>query len=720
MSEDQITGAESQVATPVESPVKTEQSDETPTTATTTEIVDGANAVLAANEATLRMATDPVVQNAELSADDFEEILDAFGPVELTLIIEGLAESKPSRDIFRKVQKVRRKFDPALRAFNAEIKKLASDDATKAEKSETALAAEFRTKIAFAKLAKAREEFEAVDQKEKEENSIKKKALLEKLKDIVDKQDVTALEEVRNIQKEWKETGQVKSEDMDSMYQAQKEYLDKFYDMRKKYVALIEIDRKVNYDKKLSLIKEVYSLVPSYDPNVAPESEAGLAYLNAEFITNLSKDLPRNYWQEASDKIKSVHENWKATGAVSRENSEKVWNDFKVATDVFFTAKRLFFGSLDAEREDNEKTKRDILLQAEAFSNPTFKSVDSWKTSSETLIALRTKWNETGPAPQAVNTQLNESFRQILDAFFEERKKYYSQLDSQKEVLGEKKKLLVEQAEALKDSDDWRSTTDKLIELQKQWDSLGDDNFKEGRVLRKQFRKACDSFFRRKSAHVKTIQDSENKAMEVKMDCVKRIEDAIAKVTESPVKSIDEAPINATDLQAIRETFNAAGRVPLKEKDKIQMQFNAAFAGYINLTVSDISERKKLMSNSRGGSGGSGSGGGGNFQRGNFNSGGDIDPKRDERALQKKLKSIEEKIQLFKNNITFFASSKSNSALLKDIQSKIEAALQDKAQTEKLISQLRETRVKEKEPKTNKNEAPTTVPEVTVAEEVTV
>lgn len=701
MSEDQLSGEVTQVEE-ISSPANTENSVENQSAKTTPHQMDGATAILSGNEQELKQATDPIVRNTELSADDFGDIIDAFGPAELTLIVEGLADSKPGRDVFRKFQKVRRIFDNKLKEFNNSLKKISAEDPAYSEKCNTAAAADYRSKIAFAKLVKAREEFDLVDQKEKEENSAKKKKLLEKLREIVEEQNVIALEEVRNIQKEWKEIGQVKSEDMDAMYQQQKDLLDKFYDMRKKYVALIEIDRKVNYEKKLNLIKEVFSLIPEYNPELTPDSEESIAYLNAENIANISKNLPRNYWQDASEKMKSIHESWKATGAVSRDNSDKVWNDFRSATDIFFNAKRLFFGTLDAEREENEKVKRELLAKAEAYNNPSYATIDLWKENSESLIEIRTKWNETGAAPQSVNSQLNESFRTILDNFFDERKKYFDNLDSLKEDIVEKQKVLVELAEALKDSEDWKQTTDKLIELQKQWTEIGGDSFKESRALRKQFRKACDHFFRKKGNHVKTIQDAENKALEIKQECIRRIESAIAEVTATPVNSIEDSNLKSADLIALKENFNNAGRVPLKEKDKIQLQFNAVYANYVNLTVKDGGERKRLMSTRTNS---------GDFRGANQVSG-DIDPRRDEKALQKKLKSIEEKIQLFKNNITFFASSKSNSALLKDIQAKIEAAHQDKAQTEKLIAQLKESRNKENKQKT---EATTK----TVSEEVT-
>lgn len=635
----------------------------------------------AALEAQLKSALRGLL---ELEVDDFAARLEQSTLLELTLLMEEMSAQEVDRHLIRKTGKLRKRFDLVFQAELSAAKAAAESGAEEQSRHtrEQANRGNKRFLAALARFNKAKTEFEGRDQKQKEENSARKRALLEQLKAVVMAEEVAAIEKVRKIQEEWREIGPVLQQDIEDVYQTYRTYCDQFYQMRERYLDLIEQDRKVNLEEKEKIIQEVLTFIP-------PEG---------------IEDIPRNYWQEATDRVRALHENWKTIGPVPRAQSDEIWQRFKDVTDLFYKAKREFFSHVDAERAQSGATKAQILEQMEPYADVVYDSIDEWRQASDLLNKLRDEWRAAGPAPSDQNTAFNERFKQIMDGFFSRRTAYFGELDSQKDDVIEAKEKLLAQAEILKDSDDWGTTTDLLIQLQREWNETGSDNFKDARKLRKRFRKACDTFFRRKKEHFSNLREAEDENLKQKTAICELVEQRIedAKVNGSDVLDPDE-------LLVFKEQFDEAGRVPLKAKEKITTRFQTAFNTYLELAIPDSLQREKFALRNRfSGSGAARGGGrpqrgGGGYDRGERGgydrseriertaSAGPLSAvELEERKYQKKIKALEEQISQYENNFFFISQSKSSDSFRKDIEVKISQAKVLKDQLETRLKALRD------------------------------
>ena len=673
-----------------ETPLAAGPAAEVPTSeaASPPEAPDEISAEQVALEAQLKLALKGLL---ELEPDDFGTRLEQSNLLELTLLMEEIGTLEVDRHLVRKIAKLRRRYDAVYQNEHALAKETADEEQARQIRSE-ANRCNKRYIAALARFNKGKAEFEARDQKQKEENSARKRALIEQLKTVVKAEEVTAIEAVRKIQEEWREIGPVLQQDVEDIYQTYRTYCDQFYQMRERYLDLVEQDRKVNLEEKEKIIQEVLSLIP---PEGIP-------------------DIPRNYWQEATDRIRILHENWKSIGPVPRAQSEDIWQRFKDVTDLFYKAKREFFSHLDAERAQSGATKAQILERLEPYADIVYESIDEWRQASDIVNGLRDEWRQAGPAPSDQNAAFNNRYKQIMDGFFERRSAYFGELDSQKDSVVTVKQKLLDQAEALKDSDDWGTTTDLLIQLQREWTESGPDSFKDARKLQKRFRKACDTFFRRKKEHFSSLREAEEENLRQKSAICEAIEQRIAQAREQGTDLLD-----ADELIVFKEQFDEAGRVPIKAKEKITARFQAAFNTYLELAIPDSMQREKFVLRNRLSAGNRGGGGGGGRgqrgERGGYDRGSDRNYERserfernipsagplsaadlEERKYQKKIKMLEEEIGQYENNFFFISQSKSSDTFRKDIESKIAQAKTLKEQLEGRLKALRDLK---KQPK---------------------
>lgn len=644
------------------------------------ETPDELSAEQAALEAQLKDALRGLL---ELEPDDFGARLEDSNLLELTLLMEEMASQEVDRHLVRKFAKLRKRYDAVYLNEHTLAKEKTDEEEARQIRNE-ANRCNKRYIAALARFNKAKAEFEARDQKQKEENSARKRALIEQLKAIVKAEEVTAIDRVRKIQEEWREIGPVLQQDVEDVYQTYRTYCDQFYKMRERYLDLVEQDRKVNLEEKEKIIQEVLSLIP-------PE---GIA------------EIPRNYWQEATDRIRTLHDNWKSIGPVPRAQSEDIWQRFKNATDLFYEAKREFFSHLDAERAQSGATKAQILERLEPYAEVTYDSIEEWRQASDIVNALRDEWRAAGPAPADQHVALNERFKQIMDSFYERRQAYFGELDSQKDSVLTIKQKLLDQAEALKDSNDWATTTDLLIQLQREWAEAGPDNFKESRKLVKRFRKACDTFFRRKKDHFSNLREAEEENLRQKTAICELIEQRVAQAREQGADLLD-----TDELLVFREQFDEIGRVPIKAKEKVNAQFQAAFNAYLELAIPDSRQREKFVLRNRL-TGGNRSAGGSatrgprdrgherseRFERNVPQAGPLSAADLEERKYQKKIKMLEEEIAQYENNFFFISQSKSSDSFRKDIESKIAQAKTLKEQLEGRLKALRDLKKQSKAP----------------------
>ena len=466
----------------------------------------------------------------------------------------------------------------------------------------------------YANYKKERAEYNRQQDAQREDNFAKKQAVIEDLKNLVEKQeDVNfTFPAFRELQNRWREIGPVpatKFRDLNDTYQF---YVEKFYDMVKINRDLRDLDFKKNLEAKEAFCQAAEKL--SENENVV----------------------------EAFRELQKLHEQWKEFGPVAKEFRDSIWDRFKAATAVINKKYQAYFEGQKEKQQENLAEKTKLCEQVEAIAGKEVKSSNEWNTLSTEIEEIQKTWRTIGFATRKENQKIYDRFRAACDNFFTRKREYYSQFkDSMNENM-EKKLSLIEQAEALKDSKEWKKTTEALIALQKQWKEIGAVPRKKSEQLWKRFRAACDEFFNERDKNAKSENDFYGNL----------------KAKKALVEEINEYALSgdaAADREAARafaDRWQGIGFVPFKEKDAIQASYTEA----MKAKFPDFSPRGPRQ-------------GGGNAGRG----GGSRKPLSEKDRLVQQYNKLQQDIDTYENNIGFFSSSK-NSAPLKDLEAKIRKA----------------------------------------------
>ena len=484
----------------------------------------------------------------------------------------------------------------------------------------------------YANYKKERAEYNRQQDAQREDNFAKKQAVIEDLKNLVEKQeDVNStFPAFRELQNRWREIGPVpatKFRDLNDTYQF---YVEKFYDMVKINRDLRDLDFKKNLEAKEAFCQAAEKL--SENENVV----------------------------EAFRELQKLHEQWKEFGPVAKEFRDSIWDRFKAATAVINKKYQAYFEGQKEKQQENLAEKTKLCEQVEAIAGKEVKSSNEWNTLSTEIEEIQKTWRTIGLATRKENQKIYDRFRAACDNFFTRKREYYSQFkDSMNENM-EKKLSLIEQAEALKDSKEWKKTTEALIALQKQWKEIGAVPRKKSEQLWKGFRAACDEFFNERDKNAKPENDFYGNL----------------KAKKALVEEINEYALSgdaAADREAARafaDRWQGIGFVPFKEKDAIQASYTEA----MKAKFPDFSPRGPRQ-------------GGGNAGRG----GGSRKPLSEKDRLVQQYNKLQQDIDTYENNIGFFSTSKNSAPLIQKMQERIDAAKQELKDLEAKIRKAEES-----------------------------
>ena len=469
-----------------------------------------------------------------------------------------------------------------------------------------------------------RAEYNKTLDKERGENLEKKKAVLEDLKALVETQeDINAtFPAFRDIQARWKEIGPVPAANFRDINDSYQYYVVKFYDMVKINHELRDLDFKKNLEVKEKFCEAAEKLAEN--PNVV----------------------------EAFRELQKLHEQWKEYGPVDKEHRESIWERFKAATAVINKKYQAHFEDLKGEQAENLAAKSKLCEKVEeiaAKAEAGEVASNEWNVLASQIEGIQKEWKSIGFASKKDNQKIYDRFRAACDRFYLKKRDFYVDYKgSMVENLAKKVKI-VEQAEALKASTEWKKATDQFIQLQKQWKEIGPVAHKKGDQLWKRFRAACDEFFAERDKNAKPEND-----YHFNLKAKKKIIEEINAYVPS-----DDAAANEEAAKEFIQKWQAIGFVPFKEKEKIAAAYKEAF------------QAKFPGMNTRGGQRGSGR----NFQKA---------PRSEKDILIQQYNALQQDIDTYENNIGFFAMSKNSEPLIKQMRDKIEVAkgelkaLQDK------------------------------------------
>lgn len=462
----------------------------------------------------------------------------------------------------------------------------------------------------------------AEEERQKEANYALKLQLIEQLKTLSESQDDfnKLYSDFKDIQQKWKEVKDVPQEHVNELWKSYQLYSEKFYDIIKINNQFRDYDFRKNLELKTVLCETVEKL--QNEPDVV----------------------------SAFHQLQKLHQQWREIGPVAKELREDLWARFKAASTIINKRHQEHFEGLKAKEEENLKEKTAICEEIEGIDFSALKSFKDWEEKSKEVIALQAKWKTIGFAPKKSNVKIFERFRAACDAYFNCKGEFYKDIKAEMEKNLELKKALCEKAEALKDSTDWKNTTDKMIALQKEWKTIGSVARKHSDAVWKRFISACDYFFEQKNKNVSSQKSVEQANLVAKKELIQKIH---------AIEETDHDEAVAT-LKGYMAEWNAIGHVPFKEKDKIYKEYHEAVDAQFDRLKVDMNDRKMQTYRSS-------LNDMGNSERGK----GKLYGEREK--LMRMYERMKNELQTYENNIGFLSvSSKGGGGLLKEMERKIE------------------------------------------------
>ena len=460
---------------------------------------------------------------------------------------------------------------------------------------------------------------------EKEENLKKKQAIIEKIKAMVTSPEEASktYQEFKALQQEWRETKAVPAESANELWRNYQLYVEQFYDLLKLNSEARELDFKKNLEAKTRLCEAAEKLADETD---------GIS---------------------AFHQLQQLHQEYREIGPVSKELREEIWQRFKAASTVINKRHQQHFEDLRAREEDNLVKKTALCEKVEAINGEENKGSGDWERHTQEIIAIQAEWKTIGFAPQKMNVKIFERFRAACDDFFARKAEYFKTLKDSFKENADKKRALIEKAKALQDSTEWRSTSDKLIALQKEWKTIGVVPKKLGDQLWEEFLGACNKFFEARNAAGAGQRNEEHENLEKKRDVIERLKAVAEEAGEGQQEKV----------QKLVEEYNAIGHVPFKEKDKIYEEYHAVLDKlYKELNVSVAKKRLNKFKD--------------NLKQVAERGEGALDNER--QRLMRQYDNLKQEIHTYENNLGFLtASSKKGNSLIEEMNRKIQKLKDD-------------------------------------------
>ena len=462
-----------------------------------------------------------------------------------------------------------------------------------------------------------RNAIKAEEEQEKQANLEKKLAIIERMKELTDSSEEAnkSYNEFKKLQTEWNEIKNVPANKINELWKSYQLYAEKFYDLIKLNNEFREYDFKKNQEIKIQLCE------------------------SAEKLTE-EEDVVSAFHQ-----LQKLHQEFRETGPVAKEQREEIWARFKAASTIINKRHQQHFENIKEKEQRNLDEKTVICEIVESMEYDKIQTFQDWHDKTEEILALQAKWKTIGFAPQKMNTKIFERFRAACDEFFKRKSEHFKSLKVNMNENLEKKKQMCEKAEALKDSTDWKATAEILTKLQKEWKEIGPVAKKHSETIWKRFVSACDYFYEQKNK-----AESSHKVVELEnLDKKKAI---LNKLSE--YNAMDAEAISAEAIKQLSKEWNAIGHVPFKEKDRIYKQYHTLVDSLYNkLNIS--ASQKKLK----------------NFKSNISNKENNI--YRERERLVRAYENMKNEIQTYENNLGFLNStSKKGNGLVQEMNRKVE------------------------------------------------
>ena len=459
-------------------------------------------------------------------------------------------------------------------------------------------------------------------EKEKLANLKRKQEIIERIKELSATPDDAdkGYNEVKDLQAEWKNIKAVPAENATELWKNYQHYTEQFYDQLHLNHEMRAYDFKKNLEIKTHLC------------------EAAEKLADVEDVIS------------AFHQLQKLHQEYRETGPVAKELRDEIWKRFKDASTVINKRHQDHFEAIKAKEEENLVKKTELCQKVEVLEFGELKTYNQWEDMTKQVLAMQAEWKTIGFTPRKVNNEVFERFRVACDRFFQAKTAYFKANREKLNANLTAKNALIEKAEALKDSTDWGATTNKFIELQKEWKTIGPVAHKVSDAVWKRFNDACNYFFDKKNEANAGQRKEEEANLELKKAVIADLEKLAENAGDNLLQSV-------RDLQA---RWNEIGHVPYNKKEKTYRRYRE-LCDKIYDTLHETAGRRRMD----------------NFRKTVADKGGS-ELTRERSRLQNAFDGKKQEIQTYETNLSFFrTSSKKGNSLVADIEKKVARLKED-------------------------------------------
>ncbi|NMC37022.1 MAG: DUF349 domain-containing protein [Bacteroidales bacterium] len=570
-----------------------------------------------------------VIDQADLTDLDDIELppvdYSGYSKSELVETLGLIIDNRPPSEIRDDVERIKTLFYKKLKHESEERKTKFLEGGGKIEDYKIWVdPLDYRVKELLDKYRDKKNDYNKIQEAEKYENLKKKYDIIDRIKDLVNREESInkTFHEFRTLQNEWHSIGVVPQSSLKDLWENYHHSVEVFYDYIKINKELRDLDLKKNLEAKVVICEKAEELL--LEPN------------------------PVNAFRILQD----LHNQWREIGPVPQESKNEIWERFREATSQINKRHHEYFEKQKDEQRRNLEAKIALCEEVEAINLMEITSFKDFDDRAEKIVSLQKMWRTLGFAPKKQNNRVYQRFREACDTFFEKKRSFYADnKETQLNNLQLKNELCI-QAEALQESTDWKTTSDALIRLQKEWKEIGPVPRKQSEKVWRRFRKACDHFFNRKAEFFANLDTSYEDNLKAKTAIIEELEKF------EPGTDVQVAFDRLKDLQ---RKWTEIGFVPFSRKEEITNRYrNALNRQFDKLKIADedksiLKYRTKLDN-----------------LKTNPKASRKVRNERDK--FYTKIKQLESDIVLWENNIGFFAKSPNADTMIKEVREKIDNA----------------------------------------------
>ena len=460
---------------------------------------------------------------------------------------------------------------------------------------------------------------------EKQENLEKKLNIIERIKNMASSPEEANknYNEFKELQQQWKDIKNVPADKANELWRNYQLYVEQYYDQLNLNREAREYDFKKNLGIKNHLCEAAEKLAE--EPDVI----------------------------SAFHQLQELHQQFREVGPVAKELRDEVWTRFKAASTIINKRHQQHFDELRAKEEDNLVKKTALCEKVEDIVKDEHKGANEWEKLTKEIIDIQAEWKKIGFAPQKMNVKIFERFRAACDDFFSKKAAFFKEMKQRYNENIAKKQSLIEKAEALMESTDWKVTTDKMIALQKEWKTIGAVPKKAGDELWSKFLEACNKFFEARNAANAGTRNEERTNLDKKKAIISQLKELV----EGSVDDLQEK------VKGLVDEYAKIGHVPYKEKDKLYKQYHEVLDKlYDDLHVTTAKRRlDNFKSNLK-----------------NVVKRGEDALDNERGRLMRRYEGLKQEINTYENNLGFLnASSKKGNSLIDEMNRKVQRLKDD-------------------------------------------